>query len=75
MVLRIYPENSSWTDKKSSALKRIKEIEVLLHRHVFDGDYSYTKLVERLGNKIYETDDKSKNYRSGSYRKNWLDRL
>ena len=64
IVVRIYVGKSSWSGKKSRALKGITKIGVLLHRHVFDGDYSYTELEERLGNKIYETNDKSENYRS-----------
>lgn len=55
--------------KRFYALGGIEEVEVLLHRHVFGCDNTYTELEERLGNKIYETDDKSKNYRSGSYRR------
>jgi hypothetical protein len=68
-VIRINRQRNRWIDKKLRALERITEIEVLLHRHGFAGDYTYTELEERLGNKIYETADRSKNYRSDSYRK------
>jgi len=67
MILRI--RKYSWEYKKSSALKRIREIEVLLHRHVFDGNYSYTELEERLDSKIKIEGRKSENYRSDYYRK------
>lgn len=55
--------------KKLRALREITDIEVLLHRHVFAGDYSYTELEERIGQKIYVEDTESKNYRRDLYLK------
>ena len=65
MILRIWKYKGE--HKKSLALKSITKIEVLSHRHAFDGDYLFEKLKKRLG-KIKVESRESKNYRSVSYR-------